>query len=71
MKLLPDKQLIIKVPFQSTKNKKTELCVDKDVKKNLAMYFVQHIEMKFVFTFQPSILPVSTTVESAKPALLC
>ena len=32
------------------------------------MCFVQHVEMKSLFTFQPIKRLVSTTVESAKPA---
>ena len=34
----------------------------------LEMCIVEHVEMKSVFTFQPIIAPVSTTVKSAKPA---
>ena len=33
------------------------------------MCFVQHVEMKSVFTFQPKKRLVSTTVKSAKPAV--
>ena len=33
------------------------------------MCFVQHVEMKNVFTFQPMKRLVSTTVKSAKPAV--
>ena len=35
------------------------------------MCIVQHAEMKSVFTIQPTNLPVSTTVESAKFVLRC
>ena len=37
-------------------------------KRLLEMCIVQHAEIKSVFTFQPLKRPVSTTVESAKPA---
>ena len=36
MNLLPDKQTFFNVPFQSTKNKKKEFCVDDIVQKNIA-----------------------------------
>ena len=32
------------------------------------MCIIQHVEMKSVFTFQPTKRLVSTTVKSAKPA---
>ena len=36
-------------------------------KRLLEMYFVQHVEIKSVFTFQPKKQLVSTTVKNAKP----
>ena len=35
MNLLPDKQLFINVPFQSTKFRKKELCVDNKVEETI------------------------------------
>ena len=40
-------------------------------KSLLEMCIVHHVEMKSVFTFQPTKLPMSMIVESAKPALTC
>ena len=62
-KTVPNKQLLLNVPFQSTKYGKKKSCVVSE------MCIVQHIEMKSVFTFQPIKQLVSTTVKSAKPAV--
>ena len=67
--LLSDKELFSNVLFQTTKNRKKKLCVDKAIQETLKLCIVQHVEMKSVFTFQSKKFPVSTTVESAKPAL--
>ena len=40
-------------------------------KRKLETCLVQHVETKSVFAFQPKELPVSTTVEDAKPSLTC
>ena len=39
MNLLPDKQLFINVPFQSTKYRKKELCVDNKVRETIGDVF--------------------------------
>ena len=67
MNLLPDKQLFLIVPFESSKSGKNELFVDNKVQKLLEMYTVQQVETKSVFTFQPKKWLVSATVKSAKP----
>ena len=68
MNLVPSKQLLLNVPFQSTKYGKKELCVDNKVRETLEMCIVQHVDLKSVFTFQPIKRLVSTTVKSAKAA---
>ena len=67
MKLVPKKQLLLNVQFQSNKNRKNCLWTTK-YKRLLEMCIVQHVEMKNEFTFQPIKRIVSTTVKSAKPA---
>ena len=67
--MLPDKQLFINAPFQSTKYGKKELCVDNKVRETIGDVYFQHVEMKSVFTFQPKKQLVSTTVKSARPAV--
>ena len=50
MNLLPAKQFIIKVPFQSTKNKKKELCVDNKVLESIGdVYFPSYRNQKRVY----------------------
>ena len=39
MNLLPDKQLYINVPFQSTNYRKKELCVDNKVQETIGEVF--------------------------------
>ena len=39
MNLLPNKQLLLNVPFQSTKYRKKELCVDKKVRETIGDVF--------------------------------
>ena len=64
--MLPDKQIFINVPFQSTKYGKKELCVWTTKYERLSeMCIVQHVQS--VFTFQPIKQLVSTTVKSANP----
>ena len=58
--MLPDKQIFINVPFQSTK-------YGKKYERLSEMCIVPHVETKSVFTFQPIKQLVSTTVKSAKP----
>ena len=67
MNLVPNKQLLLKVPFQSTKKRKN--CEWTTRYERLSeMCIVQHVETKNVFTFQPKIRLVFMTVKSAKPA---
>ena len=40
-----------------------------EYKKLLEMCIVRHVELNSVFTFQTTKFPVSTTLESAEPAL--
>ena len=65
--MLHDKQLFNKVSFQSTKDRKEELCVWTTSRLS-EMCIVQHVETRIVSTFQPIKWPSSTTVKSAKPA---
>ena len=65
--LVPSKQLLPNVTFQSTNYRKKELCVDNKVQEALGDV-LQHAETKSVFTFQPIKRLVSTTVKNAKPA---
>ena len=65
MNFVPNKQLLLNVPFQLTKYRQKELYVDNKVQE---MCNVQHVEMKSVFTFQPIERLVSTTVKCAKLA---
>ena len=65
MNLVPNKQLILNVPFQSTKYR-IKNCVW-TTSRLLEMCFVQHVETKSVFTFQPIKRLVFTTAKCAKP----
>ena len=67
MNLVPNKQLLLNVPFQLTKHRKN--CVWTTKYERLSeMCIVQHVEMQSVFAFQPIKRLVSTTVKRAKPA---
>ena len=68
MTLVPNKQLLLNVPFQSTKYRNKEFYVDNKVRETIGDVYVQHVEMKNVLTLQPIKRLVSTTVKSAKPA---
>ena len=59
LNLVPNKQLLPNVLFQSTKLRTTKY------KRLLEMCIVAHVESKSVFTFQPRNRLVSTTVKSA------
>ena len=51
MNLLHHKQLFNKVPFQSTKNRKKELCVDNEVRESIGdVYCPKCRNEKFVYT---------------------
>ena len=68
MNLLPDKKLFIEVPFQSTKYRKKELCVDNKLQETIGDVYCPTCRKKDFFIFQPIKRLVSTTVKSAKPA---
>ena len=68
-KMLPDKQMFVKVPFQSTKYRKKELCVDNKVRETIGdVYCPSCRNEKSVYISTKKRL-VSTTVKSAKPAV--
>ena len=66
--MLHDKQFFNKVPFQSTKYRKKELCVDNI--NTIEDLFCPTCKTKSVFIFQPIKGLVSTTVKSAKLAAM-
>ena len=68
MNLVPNKQLLLNVPFQSTKYRKKKMWTTK-YKRLLEICIVPQVEMKSVFTFQPIKRLVLTTVKSSKPAV--
>ena len=68
MNLVPNKQLLLNIPFQSTKYGNKELCVDNKVRETIGDVFCPTCRKKSVFTFQPIKRLVSTTVKSARPA---
>ena len=68
MNLVPNKQLLPYVPFQSTNIGRKNFAWTTKCKRLLEMCIAQQVEMKSVFTFQPIKGLVSTTVKSAKPA---
>ena len=69
--MLPDNQFLLNAPFQSSKYGKKDVCVwTTKYERILEMCFVQHVESKSVFTFQPIKRLISTTVKSAKPAVI-
>ena len=68
MKLVANKQLLVNAPFQSTKYRKKEQCVDNKVRETIGdVYCATCRNEKCVF-FQPIQRLVSTTVKIAKPA---
>ena len=67
MNLVPNKQLLLNVQFQSTKYKKKELCVDDKIRETIGDVFCPTCRKESVFTFQPIKQLFSTTVKSAKP----
>ena len=58
MNLVPNKQLLLNVPIQPTKERKKKFCEDTKIQETIGV----------VSTFQPRKRLVSTTVRSAKPA---
>ena len=67
MNLVPTRQLLLKVPFQSTKYRKYCVWTTKYMRL-LEMCIAQHVEMRSVFAFQPKKRLVSTIGKKAKPA---
>ena len=68
MNLVPNKQLLLKVPFESTKYRKKELCVDMKLEETIGDVYCPTCRSEKVFTSQPVKPLVSTTVESARRA---
>ena len=68
MNLLPNKQLLLNVPIQSTKNIERKNCVwTTKYMRLLEMCIVQHVEVKCVCISTNKNL-VTTIVKSAMPA---
>ena len=64
MNLVPNKKLLLNVPFQSTISRKEELCVDNKVQETIAdVYCPASKNEMYVY-----ISTNKTTVKSAKPA---
>ena len=68
MNLVPNKELLLNVPFQSTKYRKKDFCVENKVQEAIGDVYCPTCRNENVFTFQPKKRLVSTTVKSAKPA---
>ena len=71
MDLVPNKQLLLNVPFQSTKYRKKELCVDNKVRETIGDVYCptcRNEKCVYISTFQRIKRLVFTTVKSAKPA---
>ena len=66
--MLSDKQLFPNAPFQSTKYRKKELCVENKVRETIGDVYCPTCRNESVFTFQPIKSLVFTTVKSANPA---
>ena len=66
--MLTDKQLFINVPFQSTKYRKKEMCVDNKVRETIGDVYCPTRRNEIVFTIQLIKRLISTTIRSAKPA---
>ena len=68
MNLVPNKQLLINVPIQSTKLRKRQFCVDNKARETIGdVYCPTTRNEKCVYMSTKNRL-VSTTVKSAKPA---
>ena len=53
MNLVPNKQILPKVPFQSTKHRKKELYVDNKVRETIGDVYCPTCRIENVFIFQP------------------
>ena len=61
-----NKQLLLNVPFESTKYRNKELCVDNKVRYTTGDVYCTTCKIKSVFTFQPIKGLVSTTLKCAR-----
>ena len=69
MNLIPNKQSLLDVPFQSNKYKKKELSVDKKLRDTIGdVYCPTCRNKKCVYISTKKKRPVSATVKSVKPA---
>ena len=68
MNLVPNKQLVLNAPFQSSIYRKKELCVENKVRETIGDVYCPTCRKENVFTFQAIKRLVSTTVKSGKPA---
>ena len=68
MNLIPNKQLLLNVPFESTKFRKKDICVESNVQETVGGVYCPTCRVENLFIFQLIKRLVSTTVESAKPA---
>ena len=68
MNLVPNKQLLLNVPFQSTKYRKKELCVDNKVRETIGDVYCPACRIEKCVYISTIKRLVFTTVKSAKPA---
>ena len=69
MNLVTNKQLLPKVPFQSTKYRKKELCVENRVQETIGNVYCPTCRNKKCAHISNKKRLVSTTLKSAKPAV--
>ena len=68
MNLVPNKQLVLNVPFQSTKNRKKEMRVDNKVRETIVDVYCPTCRKEKRVYFATIKSLVFTTVKSGKPA---
>ena len=68
MNLVPNKQLLPNVPFQSTKYRKKELCMDNKVQETIGDVDCPTCRNEKCVYISTKKRLASTTVKSAKPA---
>ena len=68
MNLVPNKQLLLNVPFQSTKYRKKELYVDNKVRESVGDVFCPTCRNEKCVYISTKKRLFSSTVRSAKPA---
>ena len=66
--LVPNKQLVPNVQFQSTKNRKKELCVDNKVRETIVDVYCPTCRNEKLVYFATKKSLIFTTVKSGKPA---